>query len=162
MTTRRVLATTALGFVAVLLSACGASETQRDEDGAVTERNDDASVFEIQVGDCYNLPEEDATEVETMAAVPCGDPHEAEAYHEIEIEGDEFPGAGVVDEQAATECQAEFDTFIGMPYDQSTLDFYYLSPTQDTWEQLDDRLISCLVYDPANAEITGSLEGAAR
>ncbi|MEG9227128.1 septum formation family protein [Aeromicrobium sp. Sec7.5] len=165
-TTRRLLTLTAIAVAGLILSACSdtTTETERDESGEVTERNDDASVFEIQVGDCYNFPDDSATssEVETLSAVPCADPHQAEAYHEVELEGDEFPGTPAVEEQADAECLAEFETFVGAAYDTSTLEFTYLAPTEASWDQLDDRLVSCLIVDPANPEVTGSLEGAAR
>lgn len=118
-TTRRLLTLTAIAVAGLILSACSdtTTETERDESGEVTERNDDASVFEIQVGDCYNFPDDSATssEVETLSAVPCADPHQAEAYHEVELEGDEFPGTPAVEEQADAECLAEFETFRAPP-----------------------------------------------
>ncbi len=166
MTTTRFLPLAALAFASLLLAGCGGTttETERDDSGEVTERNDDASVFEVKVGDCYNFPEDsaDSTEVETLAAIPCGEPHQAEAYHEVEIDGDEFPGDSEVATQAEAECVTAFETFVGAAYDTSVLDFTYLAPTQQSWDQLDDRLISCLVVDTENPEVTGSLEGAAR
>ncbi|WP_229054784.1 septum formation family protein [Aeromicrobium sp. Leaf350] len=165
-TSRRLLTLAAIAFSGLILSACSdtATETQRDEEGSVTERNDDASVFEIQVGDCYNFPDESAnsTEVETLSALPCDQPHQAEAYHEVEIDGDDFPGAPAVEEQADAACLDAFEPFVGAPYDTSVLDFTYLAPTEASWEQLDDRLVSCLIVDTENPEVTGSLQGAAR
>ena len=64
--------------------------------------------------------------------------------------------------ETANACGPAFDTFVGLAYEDSTLDIYQLFPTEDTWEQLDDRLISCLIYDPSNPEVTGTLAGAAR
>ena len=157
MNSSRFAALAAAIITGVVLTSCsGATETERDDDGAVTERNDDASVFDIQLGDCYNFPSGATGEVETLTAVPCDEPHEAEAFHESEIEGDEFPGAAEVEKEAETECVTAFDSFVGLSYEESTLDFTYLTPTQETWDQLDDRLISCLVTDPATSEVTGS------
>ncbi len=167
-TTRRLLTLTTIAFAGLLLSACSdtTTETERDESGEVTERNDDASVFEIKVGDCYDLPDDsgsaETTEVQTITAVPCGDPHEAEAYHEVELEDGDFPGDDAIQTETANACGPAFDTFVGLAYEDSTLDIYQLFPTEDTWEQLDDRLISCLIYDPSNPEVTGTLAGAAR
>ena len=169
-TTRRLLTLATLALTGLLVGACSIpgttteSETERDDSGEVTECNDDASVFEIQVGDCYNVPEDSATstEVETLSAVPCADPHQTEAYHEIEIEGDEFPGVAAVEEQADAACLGAFEPFVGAPYDTSVLDFTYLAPTEASWDQIDDRLVSCLIFDGENPEVTGTLEGAAR
>ncbi|GAA1740658.1 septum formation family protein [Aeromicrobium alkaliterrae] len=166
-TTRRLLILTTLTFASLLLAGCGGTtETERDEDGAVTETNEDASVFDVKVGDCYILPDSSGSsgtsEVDTITAVPCSDPHEAEAYHEVELDSGDYPGDAEIQAAVEEACAPAFDTFVGLPYEESTLDVYQLFPTQDTWEQLDDRLISCLIYDPANAELTGTLEGAAR
>lgn len=56
---------------------------------------------------------------------------------------------------------AQFEPYVGMAYDSSTLGFYAYRPSQESWEQMDDRIVSCVIYDPAG-QITGTLAGVAR
>ena len=166
----RALAVTATAAASiVLLSGCSLigglmNETQRDDSGQVTESNDDADVFSIQVGDCLQEPEANADgTVSTVPVVPCSEPHTYEAYQSSLVdEGDgSYPGEDLVLDQAETVCLDGFETFVGVAYESSELGFTYYYPTVETWESLGDREILCLIYDPAG-EISGSLEGAGR
>ena len=75
-----------------------------------------------------------------------------------------------IDAAVEAQCVPAFTEFVGVDYYESTLDFWWMTPTEETWTQANDRLVQCIVYepDPADAtgetslEVTGSLEGAAR
>ena len=56
-------------------------------------------------------------------------------------------------------CLAQFDAFVGLAYDSSTLDFYEYRPSEESWAS-GDRTVSCVIWDPAG-QVTGSLAGAA-
>lgn len=159
--------TRALGALAaasaVTLSSCGlfgadSSEPERNAEGQVTEAVEDGDVFALQVGDC--LGDTGTGEVAEVAIQPCDEPHDSEAFHAFEVEGEEFPGTEAMAAEAA-QCQEEFEAFVGRPVDESTLEINYYAPTQQSWDEADDREILCLVYDPAGPT-TGSLEGSAK
>lgn len=64
--------------------------------------------------------------------------------------------------EAADEgCGAEFESFIGVPFRDSQLDYWSMYPDTTTWNQLDDREVVCIAYDPAGP-VTGSLKDAGR
>ncbi len=48
-----------------------------------------------------------------------------------------------------------------MAYEESTLDFFYYVPTQESWTLAIDRTVDCLLFDPAGPA-TGSPKGAQR
>ncbi|MFT4188791.1 MAG: septum formation family protein [Aeromicrobium sp.] len=152
-------------LVALAVGGCSiidsSKETARDGDGRIIGHNDKASAYEIQVGDCYDLPGDTPT-VTTMRAVPCDEPHEAEAYHQTTLDGDDYPGEEVARETSGAACVDAFEDFVGRPYEDSELDVYRLYPRADSWDLLDDRLVSCLVYDPADPTLDGTLEGSDR
>ena len=102
-----------------------------------------------------------STMVSEIPVVPCSDPHDYEVYHEVEMPAGDFPGDEAITTQAEADCTAQFATFIGLPYDQSSLYFSYLTPTQQSWDDAGDRLIQCIVTDQAT-QTTGTLAGAAR
>lgn len=96
-----------------------------------------------------------------MPAVPCAEPHDNEVYHSFLMPDGEFPGQAAIDAAVEETCLNEFESFVGMAYDVSTLDIFPLTPTEQGWDELADREIICTVYDPAG-QTSGSLKGAAR
>lgn len=162
--TTRSRALTAAGLVAsagLLLTGCSmlpGSAPERDETGQITESQDNADVFAIEVGDCLN--ETTGTVVSSVPVVPCGEPHDEEAFFAFNLTDADLPGDDAIAEQAEATCGPEFESFIGLAYDQSTLDWYYYSPTSSSWAD-GDREVLCIALDPAG-QVTGSLAGAAR
>jgi len=156
---------TALAVACLLsLSACSLSKDNvRDENGAITEANDKASVFDMKVGDCFNDPgafeDDEATEVGTLPAVPCDESHTFEVYATATMPGDDFPGDTEAEKQADDLCSKQFEPFVGIALEESEFGYTYLYPTSDTW-RAKDREITCLVgaEDPTK----GTLKGAKR
>jgi hypothetical protein len=72
----------------------------------------------------------------------------------------DFPGEEAVVEQADESCTAEFESFVGLPYEESALYLSYLTPSEETWPA-GDREVLCTVYDPAG-DTTGTLFDANR
>lgn len=149
-----------LGLV-LLLGACSQAEqdeTTRDESGSVTEGGD-VGVLRLQVGDCL----EDQlsivqTQVEELAAVPCDQPHRSEVFASFDLEGDEFPGEAEVAAQAEERCSAELTSFVGPQVNDVSLGVGYLTPSEVTWDQADDRTVLCLVSH-STKDLVGSVEG---
>lgn len=159
-----VAAATALGLslsgCSVLSDVLGrAPEAVRDAETQEIIDAGQADVFSIKVGDCLN--EADGETVSAVPVVPCGEPHDEEAYFEYTFSGDVFPGADAVSEQADEACYGAFAGFVGLAYEESALDYFPYIPTEESWNGLNDRVVTCMVYDPA-AQSTGTLSGAAR
>ena len=143
-----------------LLSACSSDNTTRNDDGEIVEGGD-LGVFAVQEGDCVNFPE-GGGDVASFDAVACEDPHDGEIYELFDITGfDEYPGDDAVSTQAGEGCRDAFESFVGIDYDSSVLFFTFLSPSEGTWNDLDDREVICIIT-PADGEpqLTGTTEGA--
>ncbi|MDO5051592.1 MAG: septum formation family protein [Pseudoclavibacter sp.] len=160
---RACLATTAI-TASLLLAGCsllsglggaGGPSAERGEDGAV-ETAGNESVFSIKVGDCLQDP--GTGSVSDVQVIPCDQEHDMEVYAELELPAGELPAD--LDQQAEAFCVEQFASFVGVPYEESTLDATWFTPTQQGWES-GDRLVNCLVFDPQGAT-TGSLSGASR
>lgn len=167
MKTRSITQALSLVFVlgaALSLSGCSVLDglipqtEQRDEEGTIVDGGD-TDVFTIAVGDCLV---EDVTEgaVSTVKTAPCDEPHAGEVFSEYTFDGDDFPGEDAVFAKAEEHCSAAFESFVGMSYDDSALDFSYYYPDENTWTEANDRLISCVINDPNNQELVGTLQGA--
>ncbi|MGW6005671.1 septum formation family protein [Oerskovia enterophila] len=153
---------------ALLVSGCsaifGPEEAQRDEPNGEVTAASDADVFSLQIGDCINQAESDAEteEFASLPVVPCAEPHNGEVYAELELEDGDFPGATTVEDQAMEHCHGQFEAFVGLSYDESTLIFWPMFPSEQSWELEDDRVIQCFVGPESMTEtVTGTLAGAA-
>lgn len=149
------------GLLAVAVTGCsmlGPGDPVRDDEtGEITEASE-ASVFSIEVGDCLDSSALASDEVESVPAVPCGEPHDTEVYAAKDFPEGDYPAD--LEEQADEFCYTEFSTFVGMPYEDSALDYTLLYPQEEGWTAMDDREVTCLLL---SAEpVTGTLKGAAR
>ena len=167
----------ALGVVAALsLSACSddsddaasdepAGEQTEAEDAADEEDDTEQSggeqsdVFDVEVGNCIGDFQADE-EVSNVDVVPCEEPHDQEIYAIFEVPDGEFPGEDSFEAQVQEDCIPEFETFIGMAWQESALDIKWLQPTEESWGEGDRELV-CTVYEEG-VPTTGTLEGAQR
>jgi hypothetical protein len=160
---KRTLALLTVGAASIALAGCSllgnvGNDTDTGTDTG-TGDGDTTDVFTIKVGDCLN---DGGTtgEVSEVPLIDCAEPHDSEAFASIMMDDGDFPGDTAVSDQAIADCTTEFNTFVGLDYQESTLDFAYYYPTEESWAN-GDREILCLIVDPAG-QVTGSLEGAAR
>ncbi|MFJ4175676.1 hypothetical protein [Microbacterium sp. NPDC089696] len=166
--TRRALALTgtAVAF-SVALTGCsalngilggGSGDADRDEEtGQVTE-SANIDIFSLKVGDC--TMDSPTGLLEDIDVVPCGEPHDQEVYYEITMPDGEFSETDI--DAASQECIGDaYTSFVGIGYQDSALDVTTITPTKDTWDQYNDRVIQCIIFDSAG-QTTGSLAGTAR
>ena len=164
----RVLAVSALAFAALGLTGCSAlnqflpsSQPSRDANtGEVVEKQDNADVFSLRVGDCVDTDSSMSGEISGLPMIPCDQSHTDEVYFSYMVESEEFPGEDAIIAEAEQKCVPAFETFIGIGYQDSVLEYWPMYPTEGSWSD-GDREVLCLAYDPAAATV-GTLKGAAR
>ena len=149
--------------VALAVASCGDLDTTtRDDSGEIVEGGE-IGVFAVQEGDCISWPT-DSESVAAFDGVSCDEPHDGEIYELFDITGfDDFPGDDLVSEQADQGCFDAFEPFVGIAFVESEFFFTRFVPTQETWDDLDDREVICIIT-PAQGEpqLTMSLEGVAQ
>ena len=126
---------------------------------------DTVYVNDLARGDCFQAPA-GGDLVTVIDTVDCALPHDLEVFVVDEVfatsgPGSPYPGQEDVADRADEDCKAAFETFVGTPYDDSSLDFFTIYPSEETWDRLDDRTVVCSVGDP-DTTTTGTLEGARR
>lgn len=150
----------------LLVSGCsailGPQEAQRDEPNGEVTAASDADVFSLKIGDCANQPagDEETVEVTSLPVVPCTDPHTDELYAEKELEAGDYPGDEAIASLTEEFCLAEFEGFVGLSYEESSLDIWPMFPVQVGWETQDDRVVQCFIT-AGTEPTTGSLKGSA-
>ncbi|MBC2682524.1 septum formation family protein [Corynebacterium anserum] len=110
--------------------------------------NNKDNVFAVKKGDCLQLEGNLNGEVKSLDRRDCKEDHNAEVYAETEMTDTAFPGMEAAAKKSQEYCAEEFEPFIGKKGSQSELTVRFLHPTQESWDQEDDRTIQCIVVDP--------------
>ncbi|WP_369370273.1 septum formation family protein [Promicromonospora sp. Populi] len=173
---RLLVAATAAVVSLTVLGGCGAifdeitsgGDAPRDEPGGEITASAEADAFEILTGDCIDLValdgygdsgEGEEFEVESVPVVPCAEEHTGEVYAELVMDTDTYPGDEGMSQTFDDWCYAEFEKFVGLSFEESVYSYTGFYPTQETWEQLNDRTLQCIIS--SEEPVTGSLEGIA-
>ncbi len=121
----------------------------------------DMSVYDLRVGDCYDLKDPTVEEVDIVIARPCADAHEYELYYIGTMREGTYPDDAAVGAFVDSACMPAFDEYVGKNHDESELGTFSLSPGREAWAS-GDRTVQCSVYRPGIPKMTGSLKGSAR
>ena len=147
---------TASSVVAEQGGGDGTAQGTTPDDDAVP----DASVQDLAVGDCFSFApgDESAAEVSEIDMRSCDDDHQNEVYLQPALTAStDYPGDDAVFAEAEELCYGSFEGFVGTPYEDSEVDFSYLTPTEQTWA---DGPQSVLCYAFIDGDTSpGSLEG---
>lgn len=116
-------------------------------------------VATADVGACFEEPE-DTSEIGEFDTVECEEPHFGEVYYKFDIAGDEYPGEEGVSQEVQDGCLPAFEDYVGIPYEESVYEIFPITPTEETWNDADDREVICVLTAPDQSDITGSKEGS--
>lgn len=112
-------------------------------------------------GDCFDLKDPAEEEIGDVEAKPCTEPHEFEMFFVGNLPDGEFPAESTIDSFLETECLRAFDEYVGLAFEESSLDIFPLVPTEGGWDA-GDHSVQCALFDPIDEELTESMRGAAR
>lgn len=131
------------------------SETTDPTTPAPTEAGQLTNFFDLKVGDCFDVP--DDANGNALLFSSCNVLHDYEAYSVETMPGDStYPGETAVDDFASTACVDAFQAYVGKPYSSSTYAYTPITPSKETWEQLNDREILCVLGLADGTPTTGS------
>jgi len=126
---------------------------QRDPDEAgsgsgTTGGTPDISAFDIRVGECFGFGEGAARgsgDIDGVVYQPCDEEHDNEAYATVDATQPGWPGLEAMTAFADEGCYAEFESFVGIPWDDSVVEYGYLTPTEQSWAD-GDREVLCYAF----------------
>ena len=136
------------------------ASAQRDDQGQIT-RAGDLVLTDLRVGDCFDLKDSSAAEVQDVTARPCSEGHEYQLIHLGTMPSTSYPDEGTWADWLTSNCLPAFESFVGIRYELSRYDISWFQPTTAGWEG-GDRSVHCAVYDPAQAKLTTTLRDSAR
>lgn len=144
-------------IAAVVLGGTFLFAARRDDSGQITGAGD-LSVFDLQVGDCFDVSAGES-EVTSVRAIPCGEPHVYEVYWNGDYPGDSFPSTATADSWAEGQCIPAFEDYVDFGYEESIYYVSYLSPSEESWAD-GDRVFTCYLHNVSETPISGSARGA--
>jgi hypothetical protein len=124
-------------------------------------RGGDLTANDLRVGDCYDLKDPAAEQVEDVTARPCTDEHEYEMFFVGSLPDGAYPAVDALESYVGDNCVPAFDTYVGKVYAESELDIFWFYPSSDAWSE-GDRSIQCAAYHPRIHRLTESLKGSNR
>ena len=117
------------------------------------------SVFDMEVGMCFDDVAGD--EVTSVPTVDCSEPHDNEVFDIFDYTESEYPGQDAMNEAARQLCIDEFEAYVEITYQESELEVFAITPTDQSWED-GDREIICNLFNLDFSKLTSSMRGAAR
>lgn len=125
------------------------------------------NVEDLAVGDCLLMP--NSEEISSVESADCAENHELEVFALVRLpDGDSapYPGEDNVANAILDRCQPSFERYVGTAYSDSIWYVNAIFPTRESWEDVDDREGTCVVFQlgPGDeiATITGSARGSAQ
>ena len=107
---------------------------------------------QTHIGECFQFgPNEDSD----VTSVDCNQPHDGEYFHIFDFAGTSLPSDDEMDEESDEICGLIFEHYVGKPVADSTLDYYWILPGQETWAK-DDHSVQCYVFAKDDSKLTGS------
>jgi hypothetical protein len=143
------------GVGIVSAGTLGFDATVRDDSGDIVESGA-LGVFSLQVGDCVNDLDFDADLISEGVGVPCSDPHVYEVYYETFFEGLDLENIKLKADEA---CESGFESYVGVPFEESELYYSVLYPSAESYED-GDREVTCLLVTEDGSTLTGSMKGS--
>jgi hypothetical protein len=120
-------------------------------------RSDETLVFDLDVGQCFDLPESVSEGVlDTVTPISCDEPHQVEVVAVGALNPDRelpFPGDDAVLAQVDQLCRHAINS--GSPY-ASAYEVVPVAPNEKTWGGLDGRY-SCVAAPYGGGSTRGSL-----
>lgn len=117
------------------------------------------NVFSLKVGQCFDDPDVVAAEIIDVIIVDCSSPHDNEVYAAFDLAGTAFPGVDEVFDAAHRGCEDRFSAYVGEPLAAGALAATFLAPTEQSWDNSDDREVICYLLDRRGAPLRGPMRG---
>ena len=142
------------------LSACSLSTsgTRKPSNGSRTPAASATADTQKQthIGECFQFaPNEDSDDI----SVDCNQPHDGEYFHIFDFAGTSLPSDDEMDEESDEICGLIFEHYVGKPVAESTLDYYWILPDQETWAK-GDHTVQCYVFAKDDRKLTGSMRNS--
>lgn len=149
------------GLIGLIVAIDGSgvlrNDLDRDAAGRIAEAGE-LDVHRLRTGDCLQDPRTDDDEIDTVDAVPCSQPHDAQVVRTVRVRDEDFPGDAAI-RQEASRCippvRGAARRLRGRPDLPPIAQDFSILPSEHLWDLNDERDIACLLI--LRRKFTGSL-----
>jgi hypothetical protein len=128
------------------------SRATRNDAGQV-DKAGKQTAFDLKAGDCFNNVPGNDQQVESVDAVPCSQPHEAQVLVNVTVTGTSYPGKDEMGKQVEKLCVDKVGAQLEKSPIAAQIDLYYLHPTAESWAQ-HDRTGTCIAAAKEGQKLT--------
>ena len=104
----------------------------------------EGNVFDLEVGDCFNIGGSSYDTITDVEIVDCSEAHEAEVFARVNIDRSSYPTFSYFATFAEERCYDPFRSYVGVSYEESIWYADFIYPDSEAWDG-GERYISCLV-----------------
>lgn len=116
----------------------------------------------LKVGDCYSLGNSvDANDdnIVIYSVVDCASTHDGEVFSVFDYpNASGWPGYEAIGTVQQSRCETDFQSYVGISWEQSMYTINYIAPTESSWAS-GDQTIKCRLEDASSGKLTGSARG---
>ena len=121
-------------------------------------------VFTLPAGACYVEVDADEGRVREQQ---CSRAHDGEIYHKFPLVpatggGAPFPGEPVIERAADEACGKQFESFVGVPFERSSLTYLYWYPDEVDWQHGIREVVCVVVSGREGVKVAFSARGSRR
>jgi hypothetical protein len=143
-----------LALLGALIGYNIANQPQRNSASGQISQKGVMSVYGLRTGDCFDNP--NSTDVNTVTALPCTQPHNAQVFAEFTPRGGAtYPGLTSLRNLARSGCNARIAKDVNRSQVTPTMSVRFIFPEEGSWF-LGHHTISCLIVD-STSDLTSSL-----
>lgn len=121
---------------------------------------DQGTVDVLDVGTCFDTATGDAGT--TVDVIDCEQPHQYEVFHKLAVPGPSYPGEDALRIAGDEGCLAQFESYVGTPYEDSELDVEPILPEASAWDGRGEPQIRCALFDDAGIPLEEPARGSNR
>ena len=135
----------------------------RDSNGNIT-KTGERQPSDLKIGNCWDLPgggssfDPNAT-ISKTTAMKCTEAHHYEVFYTGAMTDGDYPTDTALEAFAVANCEPAFKAYVGTPFDQSSLTFYYFFPDSKAWKS-GNRDFQCSITDANLKPISQSMKGS--
>ena len=123
----------------------------------------DKPISDASVGQCINYhAEKEVGVIKTYKSVSCTKAHDREVYAVVtspENRSYPYPGLDAITKFGGEQCGAAFESYVGIPYEDSSLRAAPLYPTESAWKNGERRTI-CVIRSGDGSKLTQPVHNA--
>ena len=108
-------------------------------------------------------PTPDPAPTTTVAPAPGAEPtttSSSSTSTTLALADEPYPGSVRVQELGERGCLIAFGSYVGNAYEASALEIGLILPTEDSWNDVDDREVVCTAHRIDGVQLTASVEGS--